>query len=286
VNDLIPPGRADDFTSGRIGGAEFVARHALAGAGLLRDLAEAASLRGMAGVEVLREGVNVLAAVSLPRVEGLLQKGFLKAFGPRGWRSGWRPPRAVRAARTAFEMLARGLPTPEPLALVLPAGPPWREGILVVEFVEGRELREYLAALREGRALPGGVSPGDFLEALGRFVRRVHDAGVFHGDLGGGNILVTSGAGEGQGGRGLSFTLVDVTRAAVGRAVGRLARLRDLARIKIPAALRGPLVDAYSEPEPGIPNLRLQDRVVFALYRTKVAAKRLLARLASAFRLT
>ena len=215
----------------------------------------------------------------------------LKQFGAWGaagrMRALLRPGRAVRAWNQAFALLQRGLLTPRPLWLALPRrGGRWDASYLAVETVPVHvRLREALQALAAGRGVPmiglppdagaNGESTRRFIEALGRFVRRMHDAGVWHRDLSGGNILVLSpdngvpkATPEGMlkampegvskatpGGapvlpcaRPERFVLIDVNRCRIlaPGALGIARRLRDLERVALEAPLREIFYAAYA----------------------------------------
>ncbi len=276
---IIPPGREESIVEKTIGDVRLCYRRELEGGELVAAMASPDSLGDLAGLEKIKQHTNLLATVKLPGSDGFPERGFLKAFGGRGLFSHLRRPRALRAWEAGCRLLELGIPTPEPLALSIPAEGKWRQGILVVEHTDGVELREFLKALRKGRELPGGRDRDGFLMALGRFVRTAHDAGVFHGDLGGGNILVTDGHND-----GIAFELVDVTRCSFRGAIGRLERLADLGRIKLAGEARSKLIEAYASVEPSIAGLAWQDGLSHRLYRLKVDGKRALARATRPFR--
>jgi len=278
---LTPPGREEAFIERAEGRALVRYRRELEGSELARRLDKPGELLRLPGAEIIAAHANRLAAVPLGEGDALPARGFVKAFGGRGLFSRLRSPRAARAWNVACELLRLGVPTPEPVAISLPGPGEWREGALVVEFIAGAQVRDYVNPMHVGGELPRGRSAEAFAAHLGRFVRSFHDAGAFHGDLGGGNILVTEPACASSEANGLAppgFALVDVTRCRVGRSPNRLERLRDLARIKVPEVFRGALVEAYSEAEPRIANLAGQDGLTHPLYRAKLRLKRSLRR--------
>ena len=132
--------------------------------------------------------------------------------------------RAERAVRIAKHLLAHDIDTPEPLGLEVTP----EESILVVRKLEGAvQIRAFF--LR--RDDPNRDAPEvkatfeEVVTALGRFARRLHDAGVFFRDFTDGNILVTEGE------AGPRLWLVDLDRARIRRGPLRtFNRLRDLAR--------------------------------------------------------
>ena len=135
---------------------------------------------------------------------------------------GSRSDRALEAAR---ELIARGLPTPEPIGVDDLGGETW----YVCRKVEGAsQVRDWFLE-RDGRGFPPPRVPVPFpqlVAALGILARRMHDAGVFYRDFSDGNVLVTAEGGAPR------FWLVDLTRARFfpGPA-GALPRLRDLSRL-------------------------------------------------------
>jgi hypothetical protein len=132
--------------------------------------------------------------------------------------------RAARSWEVAQALRARGIDTPEPLAVGLVGG----EGWYVARRLEGAEQIRRWFLHRDDASQPPPSLPYGFEEvvvALGRLARRLHDAGVFFRDLTDGNVLVTRGE------SGPRLWLVDLDRARVGGSpVRALRRWRDLAR--------------------------------------------------------
>lgn len=82
--------------------------------------------------------------------------------------------------RALTRLGAAGVAIPEPRALaVLPGG----DRLIATQHLEGQKLHEALAGDREARAA--------LLAAVGALVHRLHESGTVHGDLHGGNVLVT-----------------------------------------------------------------------------------------------
>jgi hypothetical protein len=103
--------------------------------------------------------------------------------------------RADRSAAVARELIARGVPTPEPIGVAHEGGESW----YVSRRLEGAvQIREWFLHRDDpGRGAPRLRIPFDqVVAALGRLARRMHDQGVFFRDFSDGNILVTrDGAG-------------------------------------------------------------------------------------------
>ncbi len=135
-----------------------------------------------------------------------------------------RRDRAARSYDVARALLARGVDTPEPLAV----GRVGDEGWYVARRLEGAEQIRRWFLHRDGATSEDPSLPFTFEEvvaALARLARKLHDAGVFFRDFTDGNVLVTRGA------EGPRLWLVDLDRARVGDApVTAFRRFRDLAR--------------------------------------------------------
>jgi hypothetical protein len=153
--------------------------------------------------------------------------------------------RAARSWEVAQALLARGIDTPEPLAVGRVGG----EGWYVARRLEGAEQIRRWFLERDDASWPRPSLPYGFEEivtALGRLARRLHDSGVFFRDFTDGNVLVTGSE------AGPRLWLVDLDRARIGDApVPFLQRCRDLARpgLNRPEDIKL-LLSRYFEPEP------------------------------------
>jgi hypothetical protein len=190
----------------------------------------------------------------------------------------WQAARALRAA---------GIATPEPLLLAesrCPTGP----SFYVSRYVAGLEARYLLRAANAGRAaeLFPAIDLPRFLRELGGFVRRLHDASVWHRDLSSGNVLLADagregdGGSDGGGGGAYDLFLVDLNRARLGRRLTLSERARDLSRMNLERPQdRRLLLAGYWESE-GRPPRR--GSALYGLYyrgfRWKNEIKRLLRR--------
>ncbi len=166
--------------------------------------------------------------------------------------------RAARAWEVAQALRARGIDTPEPLAV----GRVGAEGWYVARRLEGAEqIRRWFLRRDVASAAPPQL-PYEFEEivaALARLARNLHERGVFFRDFTDGNVLVT------RGDSGPRLWLVDLDRARVGDvAVSTLRRFRDLARpgLNRPEDLKL-FLSRYFDPDPvplvaaiGVPALR------------------------------
>ena len=106
--------------------------------------------------------------------------GVTAAFMPRDFILVNRPLAELRTHHYAYR---QGLPVAEPLGAVW--GHPargWREGLYVSRELYGVSLLDALSQR------PETMEP--LLQETGRVIRAMHDAGVFHGDLNGGNVFI------------------------------------------------------------------------------------------------
>jgi tRNA A-37 threonylcarbamoyl transferase component Bud32 len=160
------------------------------------------------------------------------------------WRQRLGTTKAERSYRTAKELLARGIPTPEPLGFLVLGEESW----FVARRVEGASQIRAWFLHRDDASSPAPPLPipfEDVVRALGRLARSLHEAGVFFRDLSDGNVLVS--------GEGVSFRLwvVDLNRARLGSRVGVFRRLRDLSRPGLNRAEdRELLLESYFAPGP------------------------------------
>jgi tRNA A-37 threonylcarbamoyl transferase component Bud32 len=167
------------------------------------------------GARALKADGRVVAA-DLP---GLAGTAVLKRYGAV---APGRLPRPVAAFRRAVAFAERGLDVPRPL---LAAAGPGGAGVLVSEHVAAPDL----LALATGPAFATWTPARRraCLEALGRSLRRLHDADVKHRDLKPSNLLVVEmpdGA--------FRFPVVDLEGARPGfSSVSWPRRARDLARL-------------------------------------------------------
>lgn len=143
----------------------------------------------------------------------------------------WRGSKAERSWRVARALLDAGLETPEPVMLVEAdgeAGPSFYVCRYLPDVTEARYLFRAANAGTEATQFPGVDFPA-FVAALGRTLRQLHDAGFWHRDMSGGNVLLRFGSD----GRPTSLHFVDLNRARIGRPPSVSERTRDLSRLAL-----------------------------------------------------
>ncbi len=161
-------------------------------------------------VQWFKHGRNLLAEVQPPQAapgESIVLKCYRSRGTVGAIRMRLRPPRARGAWDKAFALLDRELKTPRPLWLIEPKQKN-APGYLAVETAPPHiRLREVLKQIRKGKQIIRltSLTPSDeadattkiyncqatrFLQVLACFVRRMHDAGVWHRDFSGGNLLI------------------------------------------------------------------------------------------------
>lgn len=224
--------------------------------------------------ETLHWGRNYLYRVDLATVHGPLPV-VVKQFPGGGWRKRLRrklkDSKAKRSWNVARALTAAGIATPGAVFLVEstdPDGPTYfacrhLEGVL--------ETRCLLRAMNAGRAAEEfpRLDPRRFLDTLGRFVRRLHDAGFWHRDLSSGNVLLRPREGSPP-----ELFLVDLNRTRQPGRVSHNQRLRDLSRMMLHRRRdQDRYLQAYWGDDRRRPVSRLLYRLYFHAFHGKHAAK-------------
>jgi 3-deoxy-D-manno-octulosonic acid kinase len=203
--------------------AEMAALLEAARAGTLQG-EEAASGRGGARRLELRGGKVVF-------VRHYLRGGLMRHFVRD--RFLLRPPRPLRELAATEKARAAGCLVPMVHAVAIEEKGPFYRGWIVTSAIDGARdfIDVYAGESQTGRA--------SLLTAAARAIRDLHDAGVFHPDLTGNNLLVAAGG---------SIAVIDFDRAVVSSpGAGPLARKgcdrfwRSMTKL---TALRGVALDA------------------------------------------
>jgi tRNA A-37 threonylcarbamoyl transferase component Bud32 len=187
-----------------------------------------------AALKTLHWGRNYLYVSRLETAAGPLEV-VVKQFRHRTLRDRLRRrlrgSKAAKSWRIATALLGAGLSTPEPVMLLeseSETGPAFYVCRYLPDVTEARYLFRAAAEGEEAARFPGVDFPA-FVTSLGRTVRRFHDAGFWHRDLSGGNVLLRFGLD----GRPTDLYLVDLNRTRMGSPPSVSERLRDLSRLAL-----------------------------------------------------
>ena len=153
--------------------------------------------------------------------------GLLGRFlGDRYWGAG----RFFEEARITERARALGVATPEVLGVrAEKVGCGWYRGDLATRQISGsRDLADYLAAWRERGIGPAGPLRGTIVRNLAELLRRMHDAGIVHGDLNVKNLLLRV---EPEGGQAIQAFVVDLDKARMLPSVSARLRAENILRL-------------------------------------------------------
>lgn len=147
----------------------------------------------------------------------------------------FKPPSSRSEWRVAPGLVARGVEVVPHMA----HGERWSwrglmESILITEGLEG------FADVRTCQ----GVDPLQMQRALGVFVRRIHQAGIFHRDLHVGNLLYSPAAN--------AFCLVDVANVVLKSALSLEERMNNLIKLNLRLSLSTAFYEGYGSSEAGL----------------------------------
>ncbi len=132
------------------------------------------------------------------------------------------PARPFHELALSSALLARGIATPEVVgarARAAPAGG-WLLDVLSLRIAGARDLESLLEGLRRGDPRPADFAA--IVRGAGAFVRRLHDAGLYHVDLTTKNLLV---------GEGPRFVVLDLDRSQLLEELPANSRERNLRRL-------------------------------------------------------
>lgn len=187
-----------------------------------------------AAVKTLHWGRNYLYVTRYESAAGPLDvvvKQFRNTRLQDRLRRRTRGTKAARSWRAARVLAAAGLLTPDPVMWIDSAGetgPSFYVCRYLPDVLEARYLFRAANAGTEREQFPQVDFPR-FLDELGRLIRRLHEAGIWHRDLSVGNVLLKPG----PDGVPDALYLIDLNRARLGRPPGPTERVRDLTRLSI-----------------------------------------------------
>ena len=187
---------------------------------------------------------NQLAEVKWPGMSDVKQSVVLKSYQSRSIyntvRLKFGLPRAVRHWQNAWVLLEKKITTPLPVLLALRKDG-GGQGLLAVETVVNHQMiRDIYPRGYQGdpELIVGGrsIRADKFAVICGQYVRQIHDKGIAHRDMSGGNILVPqlwNGTSDNLSGQ---FVMLDINRI---RQIKKedfniKFRIQDLERLNIP----------------------------------------------------
>jgi len=239
---------------------------------VLEQLADLPALLAAPGARLMTTGRNRNVRIELEAPGGRVAV-MVKAFGRQAWLHDRRDARRGSKARRTYEiaahLVAHGAGTPAPVGyLERWEGARLRESYYLAEYQEQAEtLREALLRLYD-EIPPDASRFVGLLECVADGMRRMHDAGYVHNDLGNQNILLVPEGGS----RWRDFMVVDLNRGRLRGALGGSARARDFSRLDLPSDLLQMLMEMYWR---GIPPRELLGWQQFhrRLYRVRAASR-------------
>ncbi len=223
------------------------------------DRVDAASLAWLAQIarhiesgeaDVLAEGRNRNVRLRMPVNGGATQDVVVKAFGTGGAMQAWRDRRAGSKARRTWEasvhLTSVGAGTPEPIAFL----ERWAEARLVESYVVTtyqQGATSFAHALDSlYRQEPDCEKLMALLETVATAIRRMHEGGFLHNDLGNQNILLCRDAH----GVWKNVQFIDLNRGRIKPALSSRDRARDLSRIALPSDFRRVFFEMIYQEEP------------------------------------
>jgi tRNA A-37 threonylcarbamoyl transferase component Bud32 len=224
----------------------------------------------------LRKARNAIWTVQDPRAENggvLVVKQPLRIALHKRLLDRAKPSKALRSWNGTCELLRRGIASPKPVAYIEHID---RREMLrnwyVCEHVEGRHsVRSFFARYASGEAEVEGIRFDAFTEMLVKFVRNMHDRGVFFRDFSGGNVLVRTSEGN-----RIDFSLIDTARARFSnRRFSHGKQVSDLKRLvhKLNPKQQQYFMNVYLQDEGR--SFSLGQRFAFTAYAVKARLKRI-----------
>lgn len=200
-------------------------------------------------VEKAREGVLVRGRHQVVvldfEIAGEACPVAVKFFGrQQGWKDRYDFKRGSKAARSfeaASFLEAHGVATPPPLAYL----ERWEKGRLVECYYLSTYLKNLKSLKAELLAIYQAHGPCsvlvDLLKKIGAAMRRMHDAGFYHRDLGNQNIELSVDAH----GAVDHVYFLDLNRSRIRRKLSTQERALDFSRLKLPSAFLDILIRIY-----------------------------------------
>ena len=186
--------------------------------------------------EVLHQGRNVVKMVEREGVRMVVKSYEHWSLVIRLLYGRLRRSKAVRAYRYAERLLAMGIDTPTPIAVV----DVQRGGMLHQSlFVSAYSDYESAAVINSYPAKTDMLQP--LMDALAKFIFRLHDAGVLHKDLNITNILYKATA-DGE----YKFQLIDINRMDFRSHLSMNERIENMRRLSCQPTAYAYILERYA----------------------------------------
>ncbi len=218
-----------------------------------RDLAKGFGERRFKGLreeilsaqeKVLAKGRHRVVVLEFETAEGKLEVA-VKAFGKQsGWKDRYDRVRGSKASRSfaaACFLQQHEVGTPAPFGYF----DRWEGGRLVESYYVSEYLKGLKSVRDELKEIYQQHGPADLLvgllEKVGTTMKRMHDAGFCHRDLGNQNMEMTPKVGEEWG----EVNVIDLNRGRIREELGMRERALDFGRLIMPSAFLEVLVRIY-----------------------------------------
>ncbi len=205
-------------------------------------LAGIAHLLTRPGALVLQGGRNLTVHLDLPTVGPVAVKRFGRQKAWKDWADRRNDTKAARAYGVAAELAAKGIDTLPPVAcLELWEGRRLVESYLITAYVAGlSSFKAELIALYERFGPCSELM--ELLDMVAVAIAGMHDAGIFHRDLGNQNLMLSEPDADGL----RRIYVIDLNRARCrGGGLSLRERARDLSRIHLPSDFLRVFLEMY-----------------------------------------
>ncbi len=173
-------------------------------------------------------GRGTLRRLALPNGTSLLIRryrrgGVFRAVNKEKYFSPYRPLDEIRICR---EAAARGVPVARAVGAIVEARPPfWLCSLATEEIKDVIDLGEYALWLPAAPTREIMAEKREIIEAVGKAVRKMHDAGLYHADLQVKNIMVRRST------TGVEVFFVDLDKSVIKDQISLKSRVRNLRRL-------------------------------------------------------
>ena len=182
----------------------------------------------MENLPAVRHGRSPLRRLALPGKPALLIRrynrgGLLRAINRDRYSS---PARVLNEIRVCREAVSRGVPVaPAVGAIIEKIGKFYRLSLVTCEIEDAIDLGEYINWLPAAPPREVLMEKRGIIEAVGRAVRQMHDAGLYHADLQLKNILVRLSN------EGVDVHFIDLDRSVIDGGLSERLRADNLRRL-------------------------------------------------------